>query len=126
MSEQHEQAGQVHEAEEVVDAVSPSSDESAIVPHPCKYSLDFPSAPVTAQRPAILGHPLAVGLVGPDHLNAIILGQRLPLRIRAAGFVADQSFGQRVEEASGQNSFHIHHQRHNGESIQVLFATVLG
>jgi hypothetical protein len=93
----------VYEAEEVFDAVFPSSDESAIVLHPGENPFDLPSAPVSAQRPAILGLPFAIGSVGRDHLNAIFLGQRLIECVRVVGLVADQSFGQLVEEAPGQN-----------------------
>ena len=106
MFEQHEQACQLNEAEEVFDVVFPSRDESAVVLHPCEDSLDLPSAPVTPQRSAILGLLFAVGSVGRDHLDAVLLGQRLIERVGIVSLVADQSFGHLVEEASGQNSFH--------------------
>ena len=106
MSEEHEKASELYEAEEVFDVVFPSRDESAVVLHPCEDSLDLPSAPVTPQRSAILGLLFAVGSVRRDHLDTVFRGQRLIERVRIIGLVADQSFGHLVEEASGQNSFH--------------------
>jgi hypothetical protein len=46
MSEEHEQASEMDEAEEVFDAVFPSSDESAVVLHPSEEAFDFPSAAI--------------------------------------------------------------------------------
>ena len=71
MSEQDVQAGQMDEAEEVLDVVFPSDDESAEVVHPCKESLDFPASAVTAQLPAVLGLLFAIAAVGSDHLDAV-------------------------------------------------------
>jgi hypothetical protein len=39
--EQHVQAGEVNEAEEVLDVVFPSSDEATKVVHPGKHALDL-------------------------------------------------------------------------------------
>ena len=89
MSDEDENARQLNEAEEILDVVFPSRDESAVVLHPCEDSFDLPSAPVTAQRSAILGLPFSVGSVGGDHLNAIIIGQRFierfACRVQACG-----------------------------------------
>ena len=95
----------MYEAEEVFDVEFPSCDESAIVLHPGKEPLDFPSAAIAAQRTAILGLALAVGAVGRDHHDAVFAHLGVE-RIRVVGLVADEPFGQFVEEASGQNSFH--------------------
>jgi len=86
--------------------IFPSRDQAAVVLHPGEDSLDFPSAPIAAQRSTVLGFLFAVGSVGRDHLYAVFLGQRLIERVRVVGLVPDRSFGQLVEEASGQNSFH--------------------
>ena len=48
MPEQHQQARELDEAEEVFDAVFPSCDQSAVVLHPGKESFDFPAAAVAA------------------------------------------------------------------------------
>jgi hypothetical protein len=94
------------EAEKVFDVVFPSSDEAAVVLHPGKDAFDLPSAPVAAQRTAILCPLLAVRSVGRDHLDAVVGREFFIERIRVVGLVADESCGQLVEEASGQNIFH--------------------
>ena len=106
MPEEHQEAWQLDEAEEVFDVIFPSRDQVAVVLHPGQDSLDSPSAPITAQRSAVLGLLFAIGSVGSDHLYAIFLGQRLIERVRVVSLVTNQPFGQLVEEASGQNSFH--------------------
>ena len=106
MSDEDENARQLNEAEEILDVVFPSRDESAVVLHPCEDSFDLPSAPVPAQRSAILGLAFSVGSVGGDHLNAIIIGQRFIERVGVVSLIANQSFGHLVEEACGQNNFH--------------------
>ena len=106
MSEQHEEASELYESEEVFDLVFPSGDQSAVVLHPGKDAFDFPAAAIATQRASVLRLALAVGSVGRDHLDPIFLGQRQIQRIRIVGLVADQFFGQLIEEASGQNSFH--------------------
>ena len=105
MPEQHEKAGKLYKAEEILDVVFPSRDQSAVFLHPGKYALNFPATAVAAQRAAILSLLLAVGPVGRDHLDAVF-AHLLVQRVRVVGLVADQSFGQLIEEASGQNSFH--------------------
>jgi hypothetical protein len=105
MPEEHQEARQLYEAEEVVDVVLPSRDQTAVVLHPSEDPLDLPSASIAAQWSAVLALA-AVGSVGGDHLNAIFFGQRLIENIRVVRFVAYESFGQLVEEAFGQNSFH--------------------
>jgi len=64
MLEEHEQAGQLYEAEEVLDVVFPSCDQAAVVLHPGKEPFDFPAAAVAAQWPSILGLLFAIGPVG--------------------------------------------------------------
>lgn len=81
----------------------PSGDQAAVVLHPGKEPLDFPSATIAAQRAPILGLPLAVRSVGREHCNAVFIHLRVE-RIRAVGLVADEPFGEFVEEASGQNA----------------------
>lgn len=106
MPEQHEGACELYEAEEVFDVVFPTSDQPAVVLHPGEDPFDLPSAPVSAQRSAILRLLLPIGTIGRDHLNTIFLCQRLIQRIGVISLVANQSLGQLIEEASGQNSFH--------------------
>lgn len=105
MSDEHKQASEVNEAEEVVDVKFPACDEPAIVLHPGKEALDFPSSAIAAQRTAILRLAFAVGSVGRDHRDAVFI-HLLVERVRVVGFVADEPLRQFVKEASGQNSFH--------------------
>ena len=86
--------------------VFPSDDESAEVVHPCKESFDFPASAVAAQLPAVLGLLFAIAAVGRDHLDTVFFCHPVIQSGRVVGLVADQSFGQLIEEASGQNSFH--------------------
>jgi hypothetical protein len=72
MPEQHVQAGEVDEAEEILDVVLPSGDEAAEAVHPGKEPLHFPAPAVAAQLAAILT-PAPVAPVGRDHLDAIFL-----------------------------------------------------
>ena len=66
MSDQHEQARQLYEAEEVFDVVFPARDESAVVLHPCEDSLDLPSAPVAPQpeQSSCIFSTLAIRILG--------------------------------------------------------------
>ena len=93
------------ESEEIFDVEFPSCDKSAIVLHPGKEPLNFPSAAIATQDTAVLGLALAVGPVRRDHLDAVFIHLFVE-RIRVVGFVADEPLRQFVEEASGQNSFH--------------------
>lgn len=95
----------MHKSEEIFDVVFPSRDQSAVVLHPGKDALDLPAAAIATQRTAVLSLSLAIDAVGRDHLDAVFA--HLPVqRVRDVGLVADQSRGQLVEKASGQNSFH--------------------
>ena len=93
MSEQDEKAGKLCEAEEVLNIVFPSSDESSEVVHPCKEPFDFPASSVAAQLPSVLGLLFAVAAVGRDHFDAVRLGHLLIQSGRVVGFIADQSLG---------------------------------
>ena len=48
MSEEHQEACEMDEAEEVFDVVFPSGDEAAVVLHPGKDAFDLPSTPIAA------------------------------------------------------------------------------
>jgi hypothetical protein len=106
MSGQDNQACELSEAEEVFDVVFPSSDEPSEVVHPGKEPFHFPASAVAAELPSVLGLLFTVASVGGDHLDAVLIGHLLIQSVRVIGLVADQSFGELIEEASGQNSFH--------------------
>jgi hypothetical protein len=83
----------------------PPRDQTAEIVHPGKQPFHLPSTLVTTQGAAILRFA-AIATIGRDHLDAIFFVQSLVQSVRIVGFIADQPFGQLVEEASGQNSFH--------------------
>ena len=106
MSDQEVQAGEVDEAEKVLDVVFPSGDESAEVVHPGKEPLHFPSSAVAAQLAAILSPALRLRRLGAIISMPYSSGKLSIERVRVVGLVADEPRGQFVEEASGKNVFH--------------------
>src|SRR5277367_6677325 len=105
MSEEHLQAGEVDEAEEVLDVVFPSGDEAAEVVHPGKQSFYFPATAVAAQGASVL-RLAATAAVGRDQLDAVLFLEFLVEPIGVVGFVADEPGGELIEKASGKNFFH--------------------
>ena len=95
----------MHEAEEVLDMVFPSHDQSAVLAHPGEQPFHFPASAVTAQRSAILGFAPALSIRG-NQFYAVFLGERVVERVRVVGFVADESGRKFIEEASSKNLFH--------------------
>jgi hypothetical protein len=95
-------AGEVDEAEEVLDVVFPSGDESAEAVHPGEESLAPLRAFSVSGQPAPVVAPVPVAPVGRDHLDAAFLLEPSVERIRVVGLVADEPCGEFVEEASGQ------------------------
>jgi len=83
--------------------VFPLCDQPAVVLHPGKEPFDFPAAAVAALWPSVLGLLFAVGPAGRDHLDSVFT-HLLVQCIRVVGLVADQPFGQLVEEASGRTA----------------------
>src|SRR5450755_3071008 len=104
MPEQHLQAGEVDEAEEVLDVIFPSGDESAEVVHPGEKPLHFPSSLVAAQRASIL-RLAAPAAIRRDQLDAVLFFEFLIEPIRVVGFVPNESGGELIKEASSQNFF---------------------
>ena len=65
------QASEVNEAEEVLDVVFPSGDESAEVVHPGKQTLHLPTFLVASQWTSIL-RLAASAAVGRDQLDTVL------------------------------------------------------
>jgi hypothetical protein len=83
MPEQHVKAGEVDKAEEVLDVVFQSGDESAEAVHPGEESLHLPAFSVLAQPSPVLA-PVPVAPVGRDHLDAVFLLEPAVERIRVS------------------------------------------
>ena len=95
----------MYEAEEVVDVVFPSGDESAEVVHPGKEPLDLPSSLVASQWASVLRLP-APAAIRRNQLDAVFLCEFFVEPIGVVGFVADEPGGELIEETSGKNLFH--------------------
>src|ERR1035437_8466941 len=104
MSAEHVEAGEVDEAEEVLDVIFPSGNESAEVVHPGEEPLHFPSSLVAPQLASVL-RLSAPAPVGRDQLDAVRLFELLIESVRVVGFVSDKLFGEFIEEASGEDLF---------------------
>ena len=83
MPEQDAGAGQLQQAEKVLDMIFPARDQAARVVEPGKEPFDFPATAVATQRTSILGGT-ATGAIGRDHLGAVLIAE---LRIEAVAVV---------------------------------------
>jgi hypothetical protein len=99
------QAGEVDEAEEVLDVVLPSSHEAAEVVHPGEQPLHLPAFSVTAELAAILGSASPPAPIGRNQFDSILCGELRVERVRVVGFVADEPGREFIEKASGKNFF---------------------
>ena len=99
MPQQDGDASEANEAKEVFGMPFPSCGESPEVLEPGEESFDFPSPPVSTQRPAILGGNFPVPPVRRDHRDASGREQMTIERIRVVRLVADQKLGLHVEKS---------------------------
>src|SRR5208283_3584268 len=102
MPEQQVEAGEMHEAEEVLDMVLPSGDQAPEGVHPGQESFHLPTSAVAAQLTAILRLTSAPA-VGSDQFDAVFSGELFVEPVRVVGFVADEPGREFVKEASGRN-----------------------
>ena len=105
MLEEHLQAGEVDEAEEVLDVVFPAGNEAAEVVHPGEEPLHLPSSLVAAQWASVL-RLAAPAAIRRNQFDAVRFFELFIEPIRVVGFIPNESDGQFVEEAPGQNFFH--------------------
>jgi hypothetical protein len=105
MPEEHLQAGEADETEGVFYVVFASGKESAKVVHPTEKTLRFPTFFVEPQQSSILGLA-ASAAVRRNQFDAVRFFKFFIEPIQVVGFVPNESGGQFVEEASGQNFFH--------------------
>ena len=93
------------EAEKVLDVVFPSGDESAKVVHPGEEPLHLPSSLVASQWASVL-RLAAPAAIRRNQFDAVRFFELFIEPIRVVGFIPNESDGQFVEEAPGQNFFH--------------------
>ncbi len=98
------EAGEVDHPEIVLDVVFPSGDEPTEVVHPCKESLHLPSSFVSAKLPPVLASR-AVAAIRRDHFDAVFVVQLSVESVGVVSLVANQSGGEFVEEAAGEDFF---------------------
>lgn len=98
-------AGELHEAEEVLDVVFPARDESAEVVHPGKQPLHSPASPVTTQWASVL-RLASVAPIRRNHFNVVLFGEFIVELVRVVRLVADEPGREFVEEASRKNLLH--------------------
>ena len=100
------QTSEADEAEEVLDVIFPSCDESSEVVHPGKEPFNFPSSSIAAQLASILGSSFSPAPVGRDQLDAVLALECFIERVRVVGFVADEPGRELIEKTSGKNLLH--------------------
>jgi len=86
--------------------IFPAGDQATEPVQPGKQALDPPASSVAAQRTAILCGPTAWLPVWRNQLDAVALKQVAVEPITVIGLVADQPYGQLVEEALAQDFFY--------------------
>ena len=89
MPEQQVKAGQADEAEEILDVVFPSSDETAEVVHPGREAFHFPAFSIAAEFAAIRGmRPRRFGAISSLPYSSASFASS-----GSEGFVADEAGG---------------------------------
>ena len=99
------ETSKMHEAEEVLDVVFPSHDQTAKLVHPRKQPFHFPASAVPTQRAAVLGLAPALPIRG-DQFDAVFFGELFVERVRVERFVADKAGWELGAEATPKNLFH--------------------
>ncbi len=78
----------------------PTNDDATVVMQPGEQPLHLPAPPIAAQRSTILREGFAARrVVRSDHLHAVVLSQPLVQPVAVVGAIADQPFGEFVEES---------------------------
>lgn len=84
----------------------PANHDAAVVMEPGEQPFDLPAASISAQRSAVLRESFAAPrMVRRDHLDAILLAQARIEPIAVVGTIADQPFGQWLDESLLESDF---------------------
>lgn len=90
MSQQHDSAAELKEAQEVGGLPVPAQRDTAKSFEPSKQPLDQPTAPVAPQRPTVLLAATVRRVHGRDELDVALLTQTLGELVAVEGLVRDQ------------------------------------
>ena len=80
-----------------------ASDESSEAHHPGEEPFDVPTPAIAAQRATVLCLGLSSGVVGCDHLNAIVSEVAVEF-VAIVGAVSDELFRERLYESRGKRA----------------------
>jgi hypothetical protein len=84
----------LHHPEEILWVVFPADDHATEIMKPGEQALDFPTAAIAAQHPAILrGFPAALGIMWSDQLHPEAFANLRIQRVAVVSAVADQTLG---------------------------------
>ena len=103
--EEDVEAGQVDEAEEILDVIFPSGNKAAEIVHPCKEPLHFPAFSISAQPAAILSSVFASTPVRSNQFDPVLVLELRVERVRVVRLVANEPCREFVKKASGKNLF---------------------
>ena len=93
MPQENDDCGQMQEPLIILRVIFVAHHQPPEVEQPDKEPFDLPSSSLAAQRPAILGGRVPIGLVGRNHLRAVVPHQRLVQPVAVVGFVPNQPLG---------------------------------
>ena len=99
MPEEDSGAGQLQHAEKILDVVLPAGDQPAGVVEPGEETFDLPATASPTERASILGRRAPAAAMSGNHLDAVLVAQDLIERVAVVAAVADQSRGERADEA---------------------------
>src|SRR5713101_6037544 len=106
MPQQDQRATELNHTQEVNGVTFPAPVESAEVLQPGKQPLDFPTAQVTPQGPAILRSPAFVSAVGRDQFDSVLALQPFIQRIAVVAAISDHALRQRAYVTLTECVFH--------------------
>jgi hypothetical protein len=101
--DENHDAGELGKRVEVASVAFIASDESSEAHHPGEEPFDVPTPAIAAQRATVLGLGLSSGVVGCDHLNAIVSEVTVEF-VAIVGAVSDELFRERLYESRGKRA----------------------
>lgn len=106
MPQEDHRGGQLNHPEEIFWFAFPAYDDATVVVQPGEQALDLPTTAVTSKGSTILGKRSGTcGVVGRDHLHAVVASQSLIEWVAVVGAIPDQPRGEIGEESSLEGGF---------------------